>query len=229
LAFSRRMFLRHGVLAAVACAGSPLLALSGGRATGGNDEAGPLRTGPSTHLKSDSWQDHVSALDNLGRNAFSGAIGTDFKVHLSGGDAPVWVTLTAVEDLPTLATVNTGSFAVPQKGGSAFVPTSSGFVLVFGGSSPLPQATHLFEHAQLGRFALFTVPDGNRQQLYTAVVNRLDIWTVIPVSGKVGQQNSAGAPVGGGVNAPAATPSVDGSPARGLSGSQGARRGAVRD
>ncbi|MGZ4900820.1 MAG: DUF6916 family protein [Candidatus Angelobacter sp.] len=162
----------------------------------------------------------------MGRDAFSGAIGTDFKVLLATG-APVWVTLTAVEDLPKVAPVNPGSFAVTQKGPS-FAPTSSGFVLVFGGSSPLPQATHLFEHAQLGRFALFTVPAGNGQQLYTAVVNRLDIGTVIAVSGQVGQQNSAGAPAGG-VNAPAATSLIDGSPSHGLSGSQGVRRSAVKD
>ncbi len=227
MTFSRRMFLRQGVFAAAACAGSPLLALSGGRATGGKDEAEPLRKGPSPQLKSDNWQDHAAALNNFDRNAFSGAIGTDFKVLLATG-ASVWVTLTAVEDLPTLAPANPGNFAVPQKG-SSFAPGTSGFVLVFGGSSPLPQDTHLFEHAELGRLALFTVPAGNGQQIYTAVVNRLDMGTVIPVSGKVEQKASAGAPAGGAVNAPAATSLIDGSPSHGLSGSQGVRRGAVRD
>jgi hypothetical protein len=194
---------------------------------GGKDEADPPRKAPSSNLKSDNWQDHAAALNNLDRSAFSRAIGTDFKVLLATG-ASAWITLTAVEDLPTLAPVNPGSFAVPQKG-SSFAPTSSGFVLVFSGSSPLPQETHLFEHAQLGRLALFTVPAGNGQQIYTAVVNRLDIGTVIPVSGKVGQKASAGAPAGGAVNAPAATSLIDGSPSHGLSGSQGVRRGAVRD
>jgi len=227
LTFSRRMFLRQGVFAAAACAGSPLLALSGGRATGGKDETDPSRKVPSPNLKSGNWQDHAAALNNLDRNAFSAAIGTDFKVLLATG-AYAWVTLTAVEDLPKLAPVNPGSFAVPQKG-SSFAPSTSGFVLVFGGSSPLPQETHLFEHAQLGRLALFTVPAGNGQQIYTAVVNRLDIGTVIPVSVKVGQKDSAGAPAGGAVNPPAATSLIDGSPSHGLSGSQGVRRGAVRD
>lgn len=225
MTFSRRMFLRQGVFTAAACAGSPLLALSGGRATGGKDEIEPALRGPSTHAKSDNWQDHAAALDHLDRNAFSGAIGTSFKVRLASG-SPVWVTLTAVEDLPKPAAVNPASFAVSPKAAS-FAPTSSGFVLVFGGSSPLPAATHLFEHAELGRFALFTVPAGNGQQIYTAVVNRLDIGTVIAVSGKIGQQGSAAGTVG--VNAPAAASSVDGSPSHGLSGSQGARRGAVRD
>lgn len=228
MAFSRRMFLRQGVFAAAACAGSPLLALSGDRAIGGKDEVEPLRKVPSPHLKSDNWQDHAAALDNLDRNAFSSAIGTQFKVYLSAGNAPVWLTLTAVEDLPKLATVNPGSFAVSQKG-SSFAPTSTGFVLVFGGSSPVPQATHLFEHAQLGRLALLTVPAGNGQQIYTAVVNRLDVGTVIPVSGQVGQHNSDGAPVRRGVNSPAATSLIDGSPSHGPSENQGVRRGAVRD
>ena len=223
MTFSRRMFLRQGVFAAAACAGSPLLALSGGRATGGKDEVGRVLRGPSPNPKSDNWQDHAAALDHLDRNAFSGVIGTNFKVLLASG-APVWVTLTAIEDLPKPAAVNPASFAVSPKAAS-FAPTSSGFVLVFGGSSPLPAATHLFEHAELGRFALFTVPAGNGQQIYTAVVNRLDIGTVIAVSGTVGQQSSAG----GSVSAPAATSSVDGSPSHGLSGNQGARRGAVRD
>lgn len=221
------MFLRQGVFTAAACAGSPLLALGGGRATGGKDEVEPLRKVPSAHLKSDNWQDHAAALNNLDRSAFSGAIGTDFKVLLATG-ASAWVKLTAVEDLPAVAPVNSGSFAVPQKG-SSFAPSTSGFVLVFSGSSPLPQETHLFEHAQLGRLALFTVPAGNGQQIYTAVVNRLDIGTVIPVSGKVGQKDSAGAPAGGTVNAPAATSLINESPSHGPSGSPGVRRGAVRD
>lgn len=228
MTFSRRMFLRQGVFAAAACAGSPLLALSGGRATGGKDEAEPSsRKVPSPHPQSDNWQHHAAALDNLDRSAFSGAIGTDFKVFLADGTS-AWVTLTAIEDLPKLASVNSGSFAVSPKGPS-FAPTTSGFVLVFGGSSPLPQETHLFEHPQLGRLALFTVPAGNGRQIYTAVVNRLDVGTVIPVSGKVGQKNSAGAPAGGAVSAPAATSLIDGSPSHGPSGSQGVRRGAVRD
>ncbi|HEV7522827.1 MAG TPA: hypothetical protein VGP89_17125 [Candidatus Angelobacter sp.] len=227
MTFSRRMFLRQGVMTAAACAGSPLLALSGNRATGGNDEAEPLRKGPSPRVKSDNWQDHASALNNLDRSAFSREIGTQFKVMLATG-APVWVTLTAVEDLPKLAPVNPASFAVQNKG-SSVAPGSSGFVLVFGGSSPVPQGTHLFEHSQLGRLALFSVPARNGQQIYTAVVNRLDVGTVIPVSGTVGQKKSAGSSANQGVNAPAATSLIDENPSHALSGSQGARRGAVRD
>jgi hypothetical protein len=248
VAFSRRLFLRHGVLAAAAaCASSPLLALGGGRRPiGGNEEAGPLRRGPS--INSGNWQDHASALDQLGRDAFAGAVGTNFKVFLTAGStAPVWVTLLAVDDLPKIAPANTGSFAVANKAAS-FAPTSSGFVLVFGGSTALPQETHLFEHDSLGRFALFTVPQGNGQQLYTAVINRLDGASVIAIpvaTGKVAQQNQSAqnqtlqnqslqnqslqnqAAADG--SKAAATSSIVESHADGLSGSQGARRSAVRD
>jgi Domain of unknown function (DUF6916) len=243
VAFSRRLFLRHGFLAAAAaCVSSPLLAAGGGRPIGGNEEAGPLRRGPSSN--SGSWQNHASALDYLGRDAFAGAVGTNFKVFLTAGStAPVWVTLLAVDDLPKITPANTGSFAVANKAAS-FTPSSSGFVLVFGGSSELPQETHLFEHDSLGRFALFTVPQGNGQQLYTAVINRLDGASVIAIpvaTGKVAQQNQSvqkqssqnqalqNQTAGADGSKPAATSATVESHADGLSGSQGARRSSVRD
>ena len=231
LAFSRRIFLRHGVLAAAACAANPFSAMAfGGRRTpiGGSEEGNSQKT---PGAGSDNWQDHASALDRLGRDAFSGAVGSRFKVFTEATQLPVWVTLFAVEDLPAIAPVNPASFAVPNKR-SGFAPTSNGFVLLFGGSSPVPQDTHLFEHQDLGRFALFTVPAGNGQQIYTAVVNRLDAAAVIAVpfiAGQATQPASSGAPVSGGIIAPAATSSTDEIPSRGLSGSPGVQRGAVRD
>lgn len=235
MAFSRRMFLRHGIFAAAAaCAGSPLLALGNRRPIGGNEEEGPSQRNSSS--QSDNWQDHASALDHLSRAAFAGAVGTNFKVFLSGGNSsPVWVTLVAVQDLPKIAPANEASFAVGNKMAS-FAPSSNGFVLVFAGSSPLPQSTSLFEHDTLGRFALFTVPEANGQQLYTAIVNRLDGAHVIaaPVAtGKAAQQNQAsGANTGGtnaGVRTSSPTSSADESLSPALAGSQGVRRGAVRD
>ncbi|HEY2171452.1 MAG TPA: hypothetical protein VGJ30_17635 [Candidatus Angelobacter sp.] len=217
MAFSRRIFLRHGVLAAVACAGNPLMAFGERRGPiGGNEEGGPQRT---PGAGSGNWQDHAAALDHLGRNAFSGAVGTNFKVFTGAGQLPVWVTLLAVEDLPAIAPVNPASFAVANKR-NGFAPASSGFVLLFGGSSPVPQDTHLFEHQDLGRFALFTVPGGNGSQVYTAVVNRLDA-SVIAVP--------SGAPAVGGINAPGAISSTGEIPSRGLSGNPGVQRNAVRD
>jgi hypothetical protein len=229
LAFSRRIFLRHGALAAVACAGNPLMAFGERRGPMGSNEERVTQKTPGTG--SDNWQDHAAMLDHLHRNAFSGAVGTDFKVFTGAGQSPVWVTLLAVEDLPAIAPVNPASFAVPNKG-NGFAPASSGFVLLFGGSSPVPQGTHLFEHQDLGRFALFTVPGGNGTQVYTAVVNRLDAGVPVTVPSSTGQGKkpaSSGAPAAGGINAPAAISSTDEVPSRGLSGNPGVQRGVVRD
>jgi len=218
LAFSRRIFLRHGALAAAACAANPFSAMAfGGRRipVGSSEETDPLK--PS-RAGSDNWQDHTAALNHLDRTAFSGAVGTNFKVFNATGQLPVWVTLLAVEDLPALAPVNAASFAVPNKK-AGFAPSSSGFVLLFGGSSPVPEETHLFEHQDLGRFALFTVPARNGNQIYTAVVNRLDAAVPIAVPHSVGkgvQAGSAGAPVAGGINAPAAISSTDETRSRAL-------------
>jgi hypothetical protein len=102
---------------------------------------------------------------------------------------------------------------------------------LFGGSSPVPQGTHLFEHQDLGRFALFTVPGGNGTQVYTAVVNRLEA-SVIAVPHSVGQGTnpaSSGSPAAGGISAPAATSSTGEIPSRGLSGNPGVQRNAARD
>ena len=225
LAFSRRIFLRHGMLAAVASACNPFsaMALSERRIPiGDSEEADPRKSSGSG---SENWQDHAAALDHLDRTAFSGAVGTNFKVLTGADQSSVWVTLLAVEDLPALAPVNPASFAVPNKR-AGFAPASSGFVLLFGGSSPVPQDTHLFEHQDLGRFALFTVPAGNGSQVHTAVVNRLDaasfIWQGRPTA-------FSGAPVAGGVKAPAATSSTNGAPSPGLAGSPAVQRDAVRD
>jgi hypothetical protein len=226
LAFSRRIFLRHGVLAAAACASNPLMVFGARRVPiGGNEEGDPQRTPGAS---SDNWHDHAAALDHLGRNAFSGAVGTNFKVFTGAGQLPVWVTLLAVEDLPAIAPVDPASFAVANKQ-NGFAPASSGFVLLFGGSSPVPQDTHLFEHQGLGRFALFTVPAGNGNQVYTAVVNRLDAEAAVAVPYSAGKSASSGAPAAGGINAPAAISSTDEVPSRGLSGNPGVQRNAVRD
>jgi hypothetical protein len=202
------------------------MALSGGRPIEGDDGLQPLRRGPS--LKSVNWQDHVAALDHISRDAFAAAIGTNFKVFLATDDTlPVWMTLFAVEDLPKVAPANGASFAVANRA-SSIAPTSSGFVLVFGGSSALPQGTRLFEHENMGRFALFIVPEGRGQQLYSAVVNRLDGNQIIAVPFGNGQaaQQAAGA---GAIKISVPTSSAGEIPSHGPSGSQGAQRGALGD
>jgi len=224
LAFSRRIFVRHGVLIAAACAANPFsaMALGGRRIPSGSSEEADLRK--SSGAGSGNWQDHAAALDHLDRTAFSGAVGTNFKVFTATGKLPVWVTLLAVEDLPAIAPVNPASFAVPNKR-AGFAPASSGFVLSFGGSSPVPQDTHLFEHQDLGRFALFTV-GGSGTQVYTAVVNRLNAasitWQGRPPA-------FSGASAAGGIKAPAPTSSTDEGPSPDLAGNSGVRRDAVRD
>ena len=246
MAFSRRFFLRHGVLAAAAAwVSSPLLALGRRRPIGGDEEGDPTLKLPAS--QSGNWQDHAAALDRLGRNAFTGAVGGTFKVLLTPGASPVWVTLLAVEDLPRIVPVNPASFAVMNRA-SAVAPPTSGFVLVFGGSSDLPQGTYLFEHDGLGRFALFTVPQGNGQQLYNGVINRVESDYMVAVPYSQGQatagSKTAGATTGNssgsasvvvpgvsqvGLTDSAATSSAIETPAHGLAGTPGARRGAVRD
>src|SRR5690242_14778303 len=105
LAVSRRKFLHHGVLAGVACAASPLLALNSRHLVDGDAGTDASRPHVSTSGPG-SWQDHAAALDLLGRSAFAGAVGTNFKVYPSAGNTqPVWVTLQAVEDAPKPAAV----------------------------------------------------------------------------------------------------------------------------
>jgi hypothetical protein len=239
LAFSRRLFLRSGALAAAACVSNPLLALGERRAIGSEEESDRSQKLPSSS-QSGNWEDHAAALDRLERNAFAGAVGSSFKVFLTPDSSPVWVTLQAVEDLPRIAPVNPASFAVMNRA-SSIVPATSGFVLVFGGSSDLPQGTYLFEHDGLGRFALFTVPEGNGQQLYTGVVNRLESSYIVAVPYSQGQatgtagNKTSGAMVAApavqqvGLTDSAATSSAIESPAHGPAGNPGARRGVLRD
>src|ERR1051326_2413417 len=167
VAVSRRMFLHHGFLAAAACATS----FAGSKGPIGGDDQ--TRVIPSHIFGSGDWEAHAAALDRLGRSQFADAIGSSFKVTIEGSAQPIFVNLTAVNDLPALAQANAASFAVPNHG-SAVAPTTTGFMLFFWSSSPLPQGTHLFQHSSLGSFALFTVPTGNGQRTYVATVNRLD-------------------------------------------------------
>jgi hypothetical protein len=223
LAVSRRFFLHHGLLAAAACVGSPLMAFEGTRLIGGGEQGEPRNIPLIPSSKSDNWQDHTAAMDHLRRNDFSGAVGSDFKVFTTGGKLPVWVTLLAVQDLPTSAPANPASFAVPRRT-TGFAPTSTGFLLLFGGSSLLSQDTHLFEHPHLGRFALFTVPEGNGTRVYTAVVNRLEVAPIIAVP----QHTGPNPPVTGRINAPAGSSTAEELPSRDLS-NPGARKSALQD
>ena len=209
-------------MTAAACAATPLMALSSKRTVGG-DETREIPSHPSSG--SGSWQDQAAALEHLGRSQFSSAIGTSFKVTVEGSAQPIWVTLVAVEDLPALAPVNPASFAVANKQSSP-APTTSGFLLILNGSSPLPQGTHLFQHDSLGSFALFTVPQSDRQTS-CAVVNRLDQATIIAIPFANAPARSS-APAATTPVAPATSSGTETLP-RALSGSPAVRRAAVRD
>lgn len=222
VSISRRTFLQQGVLAAAACAATPLMAL-GSKPQAIGDQAGNAHALTShSDSGSASWQAHAAAFDHLGRGNFSSEIGTNFKVTVEGSAQPIWITLVAVEDLPALVAVNQASFAVPSRQSSA-PPATNGFMLIFNGSSPLPQGTHLFQHDTLGSFALFTVPQGD-PQTSCAVVNRLDQPAMIAVP-------FANAPHASAATAPAApaTSSATESLPHALSGSPGVQRAAVRD
>lgn len=154
----RRRFLQHSVLAAAACAASPLFAWGGRR--------------PDL----DGGADHGHAFAHpltVSRQSFEGMIGASFQVApRSGSGSPVWLRLQAVDDPPALAPVNPASFAVMPKT-TAPVITTTGYVLTFSGpGTSLSQDTYLFDNDRLGKFPLFIVPGG--PGLYTAVFNLLN-------------------------------------------------------
>lgn len=223
VAVSRRIFLQKGVLAAAACATTPLMALGSKRPVTG-DEADNTHALPGHATSGSSWQAHAAAFDHLGRSNFSSEIGTSFRVTVEGSAQPIWIRLVAVEDLPALVPVNQASFAVPSKQSSA-PPAGNGFLLIFNGSSPLPQGTHLFQHSSLGSFALFTVPQSDHQTS-VAVVNRLEQPIIIAIP--FANAPHASAPAATAPAAPATSSQSENLP-RALSGSPGVRRVAVRD
>ncbi len=242
---SRRKFLRHGAFATVAtCASTSLLGWSDPLGDGGKTIRNhPVKTPVS---RDTDWHNHADGMQHLTRESFAGVAGSTFKVYdRTGNSAPSWLTLLSVSDLPALAAVNPGNFAVMNKVASS-APTSTGFVLFFNGSAPapLPQETFLLQHSELGQFALFIVPKGNGQQLYAAVVNRLDAnlhthpFIAVPVtdvpapgaghvSGLLG--SGQGAAAGARTARPATTSSGSGDPPRGLSETQDVQRGPTQD
>lgn len=104
------------------------------------------------------------ALSELGLAAFTGLLGTSFRVRPEAGRA-VELKLLKAEPVPATR---------PARAGGA---QWEGFWLVFCGPSaqPLSQAIYSFEHEQVGRFEMFIVPIGqpfDGQSRYQAVFNR---------------------------------------------------------
>jgi len=164
---SRRLFLRSGMLAAVACTARPVLSwpeqVSGANAKGHSGE---------TTAAGKNWQLHANALDHITRNDFTRATGSAFAVFPDGATSPIFLTLLSVQDLPALVPVNPASMAVSPKPGAP-TPSSTGFMLFFSGPNQpvLQQGTYLFQHSGMGDFALLIVPAGVGE--YSAVINRL--------------------------------------------------------
>lgn len=238
MAVSRRKLFHHGLLAAAACWARPLLALGESRhllanGNGDNSISNSDTAGPVLPASSDNWQDYAAALQGISRDQFANALGTDFKIIFPDGtQSPVWLTLSAVGDLPAQAPVNAASFAVPKPQAS-IAPATNGYMLTFVSTAQITQGPYLFEHVTLGKFAMFTVPDG--ETAYSAVVNLLSAPTMIafPVQTGIGSGNSGGRTVNitptGAVTVSPATSSETDSPSPRLFGTLGVRKGALRD
>jgi hypothetical protein len=147
------------------------------------------------------------------RQQFTDAIGSSFQVTY-GGASPMWVRLLAVSDFAAPAAVNPAGFAVMPPKSSAPAVVANAYMLSFAGtgSEQLPQGTHIFDHPQLGQFALFVVPGIGAQQTCSAVINHLQnvpgtlpiVNTVSAGQGNLGTSGIGGLrPVTGGFTAPA--------------------------
>ena len=189
MAVSRRIFLGGSVATAIACASAPLAALSGGSRILPLDTSRPNRNSGSTHdiaeiaaRKPESPEQRYGHIANLSRDSFAGAIGSAFKLSsTSGKSAPFWLRLLSVTELSAPAATNPASMAVPPPAAARQAITTDAFSLAFSGGPihNVQQETFFVEHPHLGQFALFIVPAGPQQ--YTAIVNRLQTKTVLPV------------------------------------------------
>jgi hypothetical protein len=160
MSVSRRRFLKHGALAAIACA-VPAAAFNGRKQIDG-DGSGDLGRNPLAHRTL-----------SVNRDVFESLIGSPFKVtDKSGNGSSVWLRLTAVEELPQIAPANVGQMSVPPPHFSP-TPTTSGYILSFSaGGTSLSQDTYIFENQQMGKFPMFIVPAGPGR--YTALFNLIN-------------------------------------------------------
>lgn len=188
MTFSRRMFLRAGVLTAASFASLPLDSLAAGRVLPGETAlpgkgqaaAGNRLSAPPT--KPEPPQAIYGALAQMSRESFQQAIGSAFHVGgTSGNQGPFWLRLLSVKDLPVPATMDPASMAVPPPPAALNAPQTTGFSLAFSGGplTNVAQGSYIFRHAELGEFALFIVPSGPQQ--YTAVINTLVFRKALPV------------------------------------------------
>jgi len=189
MSVSRRVFLGGSVATAIACASAPLAALSGSERILPRDTNLPNRNnGPVGDIagiaakKPETPEQRFGGMANLSRDHFASAIGSAFKLSsTSGKSAPFWLTLLSVTDLTAPAAMNPASMAVPPPAAAWQSLSTDAFSLAWSGgpTQNVQQQTFFVEHTHLGQFALFIVPAG--QQQYTAIVNRLQTKTVLPV------------------------------------------------
>jgi len=189
MSVSRRVFLGGSVATAIACASAPLAALGGGSRILPRDTNPPNKTngpagdiGPIAAKQPETAEQRYGGLANLSRDHFASAIGSAFKLSsTSGKSAPFWLTLLSVTDLTVPAAMNPASMAVPPPAAARQTVSTEAFSLRWSGgpTQNVQQQTFFVEHPHLGQFALFIVPAGPQQ--YTAIVNRLQNKTVLPV------------------------------------------------
>lgn len=187
MAVSRRIFLGGSVATAIACVSAPLAALSGGRVLPRDTSLPNRNGGPAGDIsdisakKPETPEQRYGGIADLTRDSFAGAVGSAFKLtSTSGTGRPFWLRLLSVKDL-TAPPVNPAVMAVfPPPAAQQSVSTDAFSLTWFGGPfRGVSQQTFFVEHPQLGQFALFIVPAGRQQ--YTAIVNRLQTRTVLPV------------------------------------------------
>jgi len=189
MSVSRRVFLGGSVATAIACASAPLAALSGSERILPRDTNLPNRNnGPAADIagiaakKPETPEQRFGGMANLSRDHFASAIGSAFKLSSTlGKSAPFWLTLLSVTDLTAPAAMNPASMAVPPPAAARQSLSTDAFSLAWSGgpTQNVQQQTFFVEHPHLGQFALFIVPAGPQQ--YTAIVNRLQTKTVLPV------------------------------------------------
>jgi hypothetical protein len=109
---------------------------------------------------------------DLSQESFGGCVNTSFEAVDRGGKS-IWVTLTSVEDLTSqIAELNRSAWQALPLRAAGQPPRLNVFALHFyGPPGSLAQGTYTMNHATLGSFAIFLVPDGYSS--YTAIVNRL--------------------------------------------------------
>src|SRR5215469_14588610 len=123
MSVNRRRFLQNSALAAAGCAATPFFASLSWAQQRPENVSSEFQIGPRA---SHSFTNDHSGVD---RQSFEGLVGSSFKVSpQTGGTNPVWLRLSTVSDLPSLAPVNPASMAVPPKQTSP-APTTSGYLL----------------------------------------------------------------------------------------------------